>query len=452
MRITRISVANLFGVFNHSIPMNLEDRITIIHGPNGFGKTVLLKMLDGLFGSRYSEFRAIPFKAFRIEFDDKSELGVHKKNETRDKREKKRNGSPALTFSFAKPGSSPKSFSPFQADNRIIDFPLSLIEHEIPELKRVGSTKWRHIITGEIISLKEIFNQYGSFLPLGVLGGLNDEPGLNDEQKWMQELSNSIHVRFIQTQRLLSSSSVPMQSKSEKPMSMVPAVNRYSDDLAGVIQSTLAEYAALSQSLDRSFPQRVVQKQTSVLTGEELANKLRELEQKRSRLMEIGLLKEEKEAFPIPREIDETKISVLSVYVQDVEKKFSVFEEIAAKIKLFSEIINERFLYKKMTISKENGFTFTASKGDPLLPSSLSSGEQHELVLLYELLFKIKSNSLILIDEPELSLHVAWQEQFLEDLQKITQLSNFDILISTHSPQIISDRWDLTVELRRPAE
>jgi predicted ATP-binding protein involved in virulence len=80
----------------------------------------------------------------------------------------------------------------------------------------------------------------------------------------------------------------------------------------------------------------------------------------------------------------------------------------------------------------------------------LSSGEQHELVLLYELLFKVKPNSLVLIDEPELSLHVGWQVQFLKDLQEITKLADLDILMATHSPDIIQDRWDLTAELKRP--
>ena len=47
MRIKQVSVTNLFGVFNHEIPLNLDDKITIIHGPNGSGKTVLLKMING---------------------------------------------------------------------------------------------------------------------------------------------------------------------------------------------------------------------------------------------------------------------------------------------------------------------------------------------------------------------------------------------------------------------
>jgi predicted ATP-binding protein involved in virulence len=57
-----------------------------------------------------------------------------------------------------------------------------------------------------------------------------------------------------------------------------------------------------------------------------------------------------------------------------------------------------------------------------------------------------------LIDEPELSLHVGWQAQFLKDLQEITGLADLDVLMATHSPDIIQDRWDLTVELKGPAK
>jgi predicted ATP-binding protein involved in virulence len=69
------------------------------------------------------------------------------------------------------------------------------------------------------------------------------------------------------------------------------------------------------------------------------------------------------------------------------------------------------------------------------------------LVLLYELLFLVSPDSLVMIDEPEISLHVAWQQEFLNDLSTIIDQTLFDALIATHSPQIIHDRWDLTVEL-----
>jgi predicted ATP-binding protein involved in virulence len=78
MRIKQISVIGLFGIFNHVIPLNMDDRITVIHGPNGFGKTAMLRILNGLFNSRYSELRTIPFSKFCVEFDDDSNIEIIK--------------------------------------------------------------------------------------------------------------------------------------------------------------------------------------------------------------------------------------------------------------------------------------------------------------------------------------------------------------------------------------
>lgn len=57
MRVKQISVKNLFGVFDHVIPLNLEERITIIHGPNGFGKTIIFELLNGFFNLRWVSLR-----------------------------------------------------------------------------------------------------------------------------------------------------------------------------------------------------------------------------------------------------------------------------------------------------------------------------------------------------------------------------------------------------------
>jgi predicted ATP-binding protein involved in virulence len=49
MKITQISVGKLFGQFNHSIKLNINENVTIIHGPNGVGKTTLLRLVDAIF-------------------------------------------------------------------------------------------------------------------------------------------------------------------------------------------------------------------------------------------------------------------------------------------------------------------------------------------------------------------------------------------------------------------
>jgi len=235
---------------------------------------------------------------------------------------------------------------------------------------------------------------------------------------------------------------------------MVPAVVAHAEELAGTIRETLAQYANLSQSLDRTFPSRIVASQDSFdLSLEQVKTELSRLEEKRSRLVQLGLLDQEQVIdFRQIQAVDERNRNVLAVYVRDTAQKLSVFDELSDRLELFTRSINERFLYKEISISSKAGFLFNTSDGQPLPAHKLSSGEQHEVVLFYELLFKVAANSLILIDEPELSLHVLWQQQFLKDLGNITRLRAFDVLIATHSPQIIHDRFDLAVELKGPAK
>ena len=64
------------------------------------------------------------------------------------------------------------------------------------------------------------------------------------------------------------------------------------------------------------------------------------------------------------------------------------------------------------------------------------------------LIFNIKKGSLILIDEPEISLHVVWQQQFLSDLKKIMDINKSNVIIATHSPQIINNDWNKVVDLQ----
>src|SRR6266536_3126326 len=87
-RIKQISVKNLFGMFDHTIPLNLDEHITIIHGPNGFGKTSILRLLSGLFSQNHFALRSIPFDEFRVHFDDGTDFWVDKAEELHDEYEK----------------------------------------------------------------------------------------------------------------------------------------------------------------------------------------------------------------------------------------------------------------------------------------------------------------------------------------------------------------------------
>jgi predicted ATP-binding protein involved in virulence len=89
----------------------------------------------------------------------------------------------------------------------------------------------------------------------------------------------------------------------------------------------------------------------------------------------------------------------------------------------------------------------TITKAPIPLPG-LSSGEQHLLVLYFQLLFGVKPNAIVLIDEPEISLHISWQKEFLNDLIHFSKFNNLTAVIATHSPDIISNYWELAKPLK----
>ena len=72
MKINEVRISGLFGTFSHSIPLTHGGRVTIIHGPNGFGKTVMLQMIAALISGQTEIFERIPFEEFQAIFDDGS--------------------------------------------------------------------------------------------------------------------------------------------------------------------------------------------------------------------------------------------------------------------------------------------------------------------------------------------------------------------------------------------
>ena len=80
---------------------------------------------------------------------------------------------------------------------------------------------------------------------------------------------------------------------------------------------------------------------------------------------------------------------------------------------------------------------------------STSTGEQQLLALFYGVLVALPPRCVVLIDEPELSLHVAWQLTLVQDLVEAADMRGSRIVVATHSPAIVNDWWDWVVEPAR---
>ena len=434
MNIDRVRVKGLFDDFDHDLAFGAGERIMLVIGPNGFGKTTILKLINMLFNQPISRLARMPFREVDVSFDDGTRLVTERATESHHHDSDRL----PLKLTYHRNGIS-ETFDPPKIPNDL-RIPLSAIEEYIPRLSRFGR-EWIDMETESVLNFDEVLTVFWDDFPPDLQRGLLLGPG------WLQDIRDSVTVRLIDTERLTH---VSRRERRGRKVNSKRTVSHYSQQLARRIRKSIAQYGALSQSLDRTFPARLVtDRKHSSGSVETLREDLDAIDRKRSKLENVGLLAGEQHDFTIPdlSRVDESQRGVLAVYVQDAKEKLAVFDELYDKVSTFKRIANSRFRHKQVAVSAE-GLNVTRDDGTTLDLEKLSSGEQHELVMLYELLFHASSNSLILIDEPELSLHVAWQEQWVKDLEETAKLSDFRAIVATHSPEIIGDRWSLTVELR----
>jgi len=364
VRITKISVKGLFGMFDHEIPLNQESRITIVHGPNGVGKTVLLRLLDCLFNCDYEFMDEIPFDEFRVDFEDGEVVTIKKEKEFE-------GDSDPSQFLIKYNDCTKTKYAPFKLLTHGKHEFNSAVQRRFPDHVRVeldGTSYWlteevveRYSKTSvlspmDLISKKEILSAHSSKLYQTLYG---------ERPEWFLRIFDDTETVSIQIQR--------------------------TQDVA------IIDYELLDITDDRRF-----------------------------------------HVDPI------LNLEPLSFFADSFRGLGQ--ELFKSEARFFYNIVNERILFKSFELSTD-GFRFVAKNGSEVPLAALSSGEQQLLILYSQLLFEFGPDTLVMIDEPELSMNVVWQRNFLKDLQRIIELRKFDVLIATHSPQIIHDKWDWMVPL-----
>lgn len=228
---------------------------------------------------------------------------------------------------------------------------------------------------------------------------------------------------------------------------VVDVIDELPKKLAKEIANVSQRYSEVANKLDSSYPQRLFNAQEGLSGEENYYELLEDANRKfkklsRYNLIDINLIDKE-------QKYKEQYSTALKIYFDDFSEKYQVFENLVGKLDLFTKIINEHLMFKEIRISRENGFEITDTEHEKnVIPlKKLSSGEKQEVVLFYNLIFETQRDLLLLIDEPEISLHIAWQKNFLNDLLEVVKTRNIKVIVATHSPQIINNHWDIQVDL-----
>ncbi|RMR60074.1 AAA family ATPase [Pseudomonas cichorii] len=129
--------------------------------------------------------------------------------------------------------------------------------------------------------------------------------------------------------------------------------------------------------------------------------------------------------------------------LQRIEKAVDAWEqvthhknEILSPKNVFLDILNNLVQRKIFEFNERNELEVISHSGVPLTPYQLSSGEKQILIILGEALLQESKSYIYMADEPELSLHVEWQEKLATSIKLLNPSAQ--IIFATHSPDVVS--------------
>ena len=253
---------------------------------------------------------------------------------------------------------------------------------------------------------------------------------------------------FIETKRLDSLMLSLRERGGEIDLDRAP-IDSYLDEVNSAMSGARAESTRLSQLGERSFARRMLDRtdQPRSVNEEKLRDRYSEVEKTAAQLAANGLLAESLDLLPAGK-LSPTEKRVVKLFLDDFDKKMQPLASTSARVSQLREIVQSKFLNKRIVFDPQDGPTFVTEPDGTSIPAdALLLGEQHELALVSRLLFSVPAGTTVLVDEPELSLHVSWQHRMITDLTGIAQLAGLSFVLATHSTAIINGRSDLVEDL-----
>lgn len=419
MQLDSFEVRGLFNRFDHSIRFPKVDErdprrsLLILHGPNGVGKTTILRMLEAALGSRdegrFDVFRKAPFVSCSLKLSGTEEFRVD------------RNQDGEMTVRF---GDAQAELAASASSLRQI-YSLDLSKYGIP------------------------------------YEGPGDKEALSVHRAF-REAAKDVSFEFIRTARL-------EQRSESAPVTLYPAIAT-TEDKVPTLSDRMRQFIASAQlSYSRFFSLRepdLFRTVISRLTDKDAPQqspKVRELLaridtiQRSDRLTSsYGLEKDRWNPQELRKTIDglprsgtrrKTALVVVDQYLQMLESRMRTRLLVWARLNTFEEVMSGFYQGKRVLVSAENGLRIETEAGVPLSEDQLSSGERHLLYLMVSATVTRRIGTVIAIDEPEMSIHIAWQRRLIPALLRCAANAAPQFIFATHSPQIAASYPEAVREL-----
>lgn len=440
--IKRLEAIGIHGRFD--INLDFQDGVNIIHGSNGTGKTTVLHILANAVNEDFRRFGHLKFQKLTITLDDDTEILIEQQNSPQTVTTVFVNNQKIYSYSFAElleeekqeenseilfsqfspryyPSSSKKKqdidlkATYFPAFRTMIEAWATLDENQIRHFAR-RSPNFRKVLRSSARSTELARILFGKFVP-------------RLEYPSPIEIEEHINSELTEAQLKIASLDRNLLSQAFLQFSQAISQSFETDDNTKEPDEVITEIIELSEKLQNS-PFQVNRDQS-----DDVYNKL--IEQLR--------------AFESYPEYKTIASRVLSVYKRSLQQRLDAQIKAYSSIERYLESVNgflERKQLKIGSTSLPQGRGKLGVKiGDEEAIHSLqilSSGERQVVGLIYAA-SHMTGGRVVLIDEPEISLHIDWQRKLLPEMVK--QLDEKQLIICTHSAVIASKYLERMIKL-----
>jgi predicted ATP-binding protein involved in virulence len=447
MKLLSFDAENVYGYFKFNIKFN--DKLSFLVGGNGSGKTTILKLIQAVLTPNLKDIYLIPFT--------KIELLIH--INSKDQKIKVDKSEDGINISI----------------NDEIE-PLRLPYKDIDELSYI-LTKEENLFNRELFHHRN--NDTFKFIqnldvPL-FLGLERLENTSYDEDRYErhdQIIIRDGQRRIIRKNRYIDGSlSISLKETQSIVQSVYEKIRRKEDfhrkQLRNKILLSSFHYADIDDLLDENNQIKKISllEQKNIMSKkEDIANALKNLgfdKNKDFKEMEQFFEKVEK-LFSDMAQSPEDGVGIAWLInksqIDRIQKLINLIEENNEKVKKNFELIDKfidtmnYFLQdtgKSIEIDSIGTLKIKKPNGDKANIEALSSGERQLIVMFSHLIFKNESNpsGVFIIDEPELSLHIDWQKDFIK--YAIEANPNTQLILATHSPDIFIGNEKKTILVKR---
>ena len=429
----RIEVKQLFGRYNYDIRLrgaseDMLPRISLLYGDNGSGKTTILNLVFNLLSTALSRghksrIAAVPFRKFVVTFSDHSTVYAVRTTDS-------------ITGAFELGlGSADRTIESVSliVDPETGSVPSRLSPPELePLMKRMAASFPAVFYLGDDRTLESdtLPAQHIRGARSSILRHYDDEERIffnaDSHEPRLAMLNDSIR-----------------RTQQQLYVELARASTRGEADSRQIYADILGSIASASE-----FPEVTPHERSA------LERDLQELEtiSKEFAAFQLGT---SIDAAPLARSLSEADeqtmpivAQVLRSFLDGQRARLKALEVLYNKMRNLISITNNYLRDKRIELDITKGLGIRIPSGE-LDPTLLSSGEQHLLLLLLNVFASTEHSRLFIIDEPELSLNIKWQRQLVDSLLELTDDSECQFLLATHSIELLSKHRNYVVQLRQ---